>query len=303
MGFNELSGISSQKLSRTDAEQSILRAIQALEVELREETDSERKHELREQIAELRSALVSVHGPSYSRLEEENRKLKKELAEAKKMLSRALDENRLLRKGQRVLSDVAETAEEKMPKFKLYALLLEKYSDIINEFEKKTVGEIKGLVDAENLSVQSMVAEFKPENYLFEKNYLAAARKVFEFVSREFTFVKADLDLNFWLSPKEILAEKIGDDEDLAVFLCSLLRALGDEKAEVVIAELDNLSTHAFVITEFNGRFFILDPSQRHSFDAFSGEKARVLASYSFNDSKIKRFLYKFNNKNYEQFI
>ena len=77
--------------------------------------------------------------------------------------------------------------------------------------------------------------------------------------------------------------------EDLAVFLCSLLLALGDENAAVIIAELDSLRTHAFVATELQGKFFILDPSQKHGFQEFSGPKEEALKKYSFNGAKIKR--------------
>ena len=82
-----------------------------------------------------------------------------------------------------------------------------------------------------------------------------------------------------------------------------MLFALGDEKAAVIIAELDNLRTHAFVATEFNQKFYIFDASQKHGFTDFSGIKEDVLKKYSFKGAKIKRFLYKFNNETYEQFM
>jgi len=65
---------------------------------------------------------------------------------------------------------------------------------------------------------------------------------------------------------------------------------------------MENLTTHAFVITEFNFKFFLFDPSQKNSFDEFSGKKEEVLEKYSFKESKIKRFLYRFNALEYEQF-
>ena len=89
----------------------------------------------------------------------------------------------------------------------------------------------------------------------------------------------------------------------MAVFLCSLLFALGDTNAAVIIAELNSLKTHAFVATEFQQKFMVLDPSQKHEFPKFSGTKEEALQKYSFNGAKIKRFLYKFNNSTYEQFM
>ena len=186
---------------------------------------------------------------------------------------------------------------------RLFRMLLEKYADIINEREKRTIGEIKAMVSGDDLTIQSALEQIRPEGFEFEKNYAEAAKKAFAFVCGEIRFVRPKLSLNYWLTPAEIMSERLGDDEDLAVFLCSLLAGLGDEKAEVVIAELDNLETHAFAITEISGKFFLFDPSQKHEFEKFSGEKEKVLAEYSCNGAKIKGFLYKFNSKNYEQFI
>ena len=203
--------------------------------------------------------------------------------------------------------DPAQAADseqkEKAGQCRLYRLLLEKYAGLISEKEKKTIGEIKALVNAEDLTIQSIASDFKPEGYAFPKGYEQAAQNALDFVKKEICFVEPEINLNYWLSPKEIFSSRIGDDEDLAVFLCSLLYALGDEKASVIISELDSLRTHAFVATEFSEKFFILDPSQKHGLHDFSGTKEESLKKYSFKGAKIKRFLYKFNRTAYEQFM
>jgi hypothetical protein len=195
------------------------------------------------------------------------------------------------------------SAREKLLKCRLYSVLLEKYAETINEKERRTIGEIKALVNKEDLTIQSILADLKPDGYSFPQKYLEAVQKALSFVQKEISYVEPDLNLNYWLSPKEIFSSKVGDDEDLSVFLCSLLFALGDENASVIIAELDSLRTHAFASTEFSGKFFILDPSQNHGFQDFSGTKEEALQKYSFMGAKIKKFLYKFNNSTYEQFI
>jgi len=192
---------------------------------------------------------------------------------------------------------------EKLMQCKLYRLLLEKYADLINERERRTIGEIKALINAEDLTIQSILGDFKKQDYSFEKDYLAAAENVFRFVQKKIYYVEPEINLNYWLSAKEIFSSKVGDDEDLAVFLCSLLFALGDTKAAVVIAELSNLKTHAFVVTQFQEKFFLLDASQKHGFYDFFGKKEEALQKYVFNGAKIKRFLYKFNHDIYEQFM
>lgn len=76
-----------------------------------------------------------------------------------------------------------------------------------------------------------------------------------------------------------------------------------DEKAEVIIAELDNLRTHSFVITELNGEFLLLDPTQEMEFEKYRGTKIEVIKNYEYQKQKIKRFLYRFNSTKYEQFL
>ncbi len=196
----------------------------------------------------------------------------------------------------------SEEAQKKL-QLRLCRFLLLKYSDLINESERRTIGEIKGLVNSDDLTIQSILADLKPENFSFEKDFLQAAEKIFDFVSSEINFVELDVNLNYWLSPKEIFSEKIADDEDTAIFLCSLLFGLGDEKAFVAVAELDNMQTHAFLITEFQNNFLILDPCQKHQFKKFFGNRDNVLMDYSFKGAKIKQFLYKFNHSTYEQFV
>ena len=186
---------------------------------------------------------------------------------------------------------------------RLCKYLLEKYADIINDREKRTIGEIKALVDGNDLTIQSFVEDFKKTNYSFTENYESALRQVFDFIKKEINFVDAELNINYWLTPREILEVKVADDEDLAVFLCATMKSLGDEKAEVIIAELDNLKTHAFVLTDLNNESLLLDPAQEHAYEDYRGAKAELIKKYSFQKQKIKRFLYRFNSQKYEQFL
>ncbi len=188
-------------------------------------------------------------------------------------------------------------------KCRLYKLLLEKYAELINDGEKRTIGEIKALVDAEDLTIQSILGDLKPSDYSFESKYEEAAEKAFKFVTTEIAFVDPEINVNYWLSPTEIFSAKVADDEDLAVFLSTILLALKDKKAAIIICELENLKTHAVVTTELNGKFLLLDPSQKHEFKQFHGEMEEILGRYKFQGAKIKRFLYKFNSEVYEQFM
>jgi len=274
---------------KSAAEQVLLKNLQALEAELNETTSLKRKDELLQQISLLKEQLIRLQGPEYSVLQRENKELKARLS--------GPEGNPAARPG------AGPEAPDLQKRLRLYALLLKKYAAVVNAAERKTVGEVKALVNKDDLTVDSFVSQFKREGYSFDAHYLAVAEQVFNAIVKDIDFVKADVELNFWLSPAEIVRERVADDEDLAVFLCSCLYALGDEKAEVVIAELENLSTHAFVVTYYGTQFLLLDPTQRIPFNRFLGDKKRVLREYAFEGSPLKKFLYKFNAKDYEQFL
>lgn len=182
-------------------------------------------------------------------------------------------------------------------------MLLDKYAGLINEKEQRTVGEIKGLINPDDLSVQNMVARFRPETYQFQKDFLFTAQQIVEFLTHEIKYVPNDLSINFWLSPTEILTNKVSDDEDLAVLVCTCLAALGDEKAAVYVMELEDMRTHAVVMTEVNEKTLLLDPSTGHGFFKYYGEKSYVFKKYQFEGKKVKRALYRFNRETYEQFF
>lgn len=185
---------------------------------------------------------------------------------------------------------------------RLMRLIIQRYAEHINEKEKKTVGEIKAMINKDDLTISSLASQFMGDNYLFSENYSVACKKAFEFVRDNIEDFELDIGISYWLSPKEIISEKIADDEDKAIFLCSLLYCLGDQSAEVVIVELESSLPHAFVATTVNGEFVILDPSQKVDFGSFVGLKEEVLAKYSYKGQKIRKFLFKFNKSNYEQF-
>lgn len=193
--------------------------------------------------------------------------------------------------------------DEKTKELTLSKFLLQKYSDQINQREQRTIGEIKALVDGTDLTIQNIVTEFKDSTYEFNENYEEILTKVFNFIKDELEFVETNFGVNYWLSANEVMQIKVVDDEDFAVFTCSCMRALGDIKAEVIIAELDDFKTHAFVSTTIGEKFLILDPAQKHEFNAFFDTKTNVIRNYKFNEAHIKRFLYRFNYDKYEQFL
>ncbi len=296
--FEGLSSPHSDRLSKTSAEQSILRNIYELERELRENEDIERDKSLQEQISLLKEQLNTLQGPSRKELAEENNSLKNEVSELRKKTREFAEKCETLTQGQSTIITSRVQNENR-----LYRLLLKKYARLINESEKKTVGEVKAQVTKDDLSLHSLVEDLKPKEYSYEKNYIQAASNILRYITAEIDFVSSNTGVNFWLSPKEILEEKVADDEDLAVFYCSALYSLGDDNAEVLVVELDSLQSHAVVSTHYKGTFYLIDPSQKTLFDAFCGTKHDALSKYAFRGAKVRRLLYRFNHSNYEQFL
>lgn len=284
----------------TVKEQKLWKQIQELKQE------QEEKPELKQKIEQLECELSAIQGKDINAIEAENITLRKKALNFEKELQELRKRYSELRKIFGSLEPNSQTRDnesELLKETKLAKLLLRKYSNAINEKEAKTVGEIKSLINKEDLTIQAIIQDLKPENYKLEEHYMQTAEKVLNYLTEEIQYTKADFGINFWLEPKEILEAGISDDEDLAVLLCNLLYALGDEKAEVAITELDNLTTHAIVITEFKEKTYFLDPSQKSSFAKYSGNAEKVLKEFEFKGAKIRRFLYKFNSEKYEQFI
>jgi hypothetical protein len=270
-------------LDRPRAELIIYRNIESLKKELETEKNTQKKREIEEQISQLTAQLEMLSGPSPEELLKEVQELRKKNTE--------------LEQKKNMTNQEQNTPETENKLLDLYTLLLGKYSEIINDFEKKTVGELKELVNPNELTIQSLIPQFTGNNYH------TRAKQAYEYVQKEITFVKSKIKINFWLTPREIMKHKIGDDEDQAVFLCTLLHALEDTKAEIILTEMTDHTSHAFVMTEINEKTYILDPTQNTNFDEYSGTKKNALEKYEFKKAKIKRFLYKFNNQKYEQFI
>ncbi len=181
--------------------------------------------------------------------------------------------------------------------------LLKKYSSLITEKEEKSISDLKLLINPEDPEVKKLREKFITSKYSFEENYLESLKKIHNHLLENIREAKLDFPLTFWLSTNEMLKWGLADDEDLAIFLCSLMLSLGDKKAMVYIVELSNLETRALVFTEYKNTFFILDPFQKESLDRFKGERDSVIASYAFGENRINRPLFAFNRDEYKSFI
>jgi len=187
-------------------------------------------------------------------------------------------------------------AEALKRRISLYRKILDRYKDIIEKSESKTLAEMKGLIDPENPSIRSLreriASEFRP--YIFEKDFEKAAQKAFEFMRDE--VANEQMPIDFWLSSQDVLELRAADEMDKSVFLCSLLASLENDSARVAVAS--DHKAHSFVIFEWKGSFHLFDPVHDVR---MSGEKDLVLEEHrkKFGWKKIE---YEFNSRSYQEF-
>ncbi len=174
-------------------------------------------------------------------------------------------------------------------RLRLYSLIIERYRDKIEEGEQKTVSDLKGMVQPHDPKVakirDSITEQFHP--YVYEENFLSAAKMAFEFVC---SFRTMSAPLPFWLGFADMEELMAGDEMDKSLLLCSLLRSLGSENSKVFVTD----SRNSYVLFQFSGKSFVADHSQKGLLEKESGAEA-----LSCLKGKI---MYSFNDKEYEDF-
>lgn len=179
--------------------------------------------------------------------------------------------------------------EEKETTIRLYRMIIDRYRDIIEERETKSVLDLQRMVQPREESVikirDSLTEGFHP--YVYEENFLSAAQAALIMVS---SFRTVSSPVSFWLSLQEIQEIAAGEEIDKSIFLCSVLRSLGSENAKVFVTDPKS----SYVLFQFSGKSFIADHNQGLLLEKASGAEAL---------SSLKgKLLYAFNDKEYEDF-
>ena len=172
---------------------------------------------------------------------------------------------------------------------RLLEMVINRYRELIEEKEKKSISDLKLLVRPNDETVQKkkeeIIAGVRP--YIYNQNFLKAAELCHKAVREIRTY---NTPINFWLTPKEMMDLKGGDPMDKALFLCSLLIALENPEVHVIIGM--NKGIKVAVGFMFNNEFHILDPISSIS---AKGEKAKIIDEWFRDDRKV----YEFNDRNY----
>ena len=191
--------------------------------------------------------------------------------------------------------DEAEECGALKQRLALYKRIIERYKELIETSEFKSIPELRSLVTPEHKAVlqvrDSLISEFRP--YIYDRDFLSAAEKAYEFCRTE---IKNEfLPVDFWLSPDDIIQLKAADEMDKAIFLCSLLLSLEDSTAKVVVVAEERMR-HAVVTFEHGEKFYLLDPAH----ELFvSGKKEEIAESYITKGAE--RQVYEFNNLEYNE--
>ncbi|MEM2963431.1 MAG: hypothetical protein QXW70_03370 [Candidatus Anstonellales archaeon] len=170
----------------------------------------------------------------------------------------------------------------------IYKKIIERYAEIIEESEAKSISELKGLVNTEDGKIKEIVSEIKKkyDDYNYERDFTNAAYEAVLFVSKIRT---VSLPVNFWLSFSEIVEIGEADQMDKGILLCAILRALGSPNAAVFLSEAKNV----YVLWNVDDVFYLFD-AESNGLDTGREEeiKAKMGSSllYSFNDKEYRDF-------------
>jgi hypothetical protein len=176
-------------------------------------------------------------------------------------------------------------------KLKIYEMMVERYREYIERSEAKTITDLKSLVRPNDEVVQQkkeeLIQNIRP--YVYDQNFLAAAELVHKFIREIRTY---SIAVDFWLTSKEMMDLKGGDPMDKAVFMCSLIIAIENPDAYVIVGV--DKGIRVAVGFMFNNEFHIMDPtSSAHA----KGDKEKIIEEWFKGDKKV----YEFNDRDYSE--
>ncbi|MDD3178130.1 MAG: hypothetical protein PHR26_01295 [Candidatus ainarchaeum sp.] len=236
---------------------------------------------------ELRFNNIKIKG-NLSELENENKIYKEKINELEGFIKK-------ISESENINIDESQKAREK------YMInVINKYKEIINEKERKTISEMKNRINPTDISIKSIINKFSPIGYNYEKEYLKTLKKIYNYLNSEIEIVDNNLGILFWIDFSKILTEKICDQQNASVLLCSIMDGLKDDFATIEVVLLDNEKIHTFVKTKYKNMNYIFDLTQKVPFDTYKNEDdKKLLEEYKFKKYKIIRRIYSYNKYNY----
>jgi len=196
--------------------------------------------------------------------------------------------------------DSASSTEEKLQRaivqLAAYRKIIEKYAEQINSFEVKSVPELKNLINPSEAAVkkvkENLLNQFQKKSgrEYGEQDKPRVAIAAFHFIS-SLRVIGADLPVSYWAA----------DAFDRAIFLCSLLNALGCADSKIHVLEVEGGLRHPVVITKIAENHYLFDAMPPSRFIKASNQQG-LLAAYEINGKKYTRSLFEFSAASYEEF-
>ncbi len=182
-----------------------------------------------------------------------------------------------------------ETNEDDELRLSLYKLIIDRYRDKIEEYETRTVVDLKGMIQPHNEKIKEILDSIKEDfhPYVYDEHFLQASKTCYSYVS---SFKTLSMPVSFWLDFSDMQKLRAGDEIDKSIMLCSLLRSLGSENAKVFVTD----TKKSYVLFQFAGKSYVAGHSQKELSEKETGEAAL--------EALNGKILYSFNDKEYEDF-
>ncbi|MEM4202791.1 MAG: hypothetical protein QW153_02345 [Candidatus Bilamarchaeaceae archaeon] len=114
----------------------------------------------------------------------------------------------------------------------IYLLMLNRYKELINEKETKTITEIRKMTEPNKPFLNHLLKRIIPEWPTIGQ--LEAINRIIGYFR---TIETCEFSLTFWLKPEEIDEIRAADSPNKALLFVALLRSLGVENAKVYITK------------------------------------------------------------------
>ncbi|GEM_PF-2686553 len=272
--------------------------------------------------------LVGSDDSDYSmKLEERNMEMDEKVAAlnrkimdmTERMVKAENERDELRRKGGKSLENKSEKSQEQIAEMQqrldsmkqkmdeyyhttqLFHVLIDRYGEFISKNEVKTVQDLKQLVQPNNSHVKDIVQDItkKFANYDPKQHISRAAELAYNRLDEIHSVPTVGTD--FWMTITEMVKNKVADYEDKAIFLCSILRALGGD-ATVLMATMSDGSNRPLVLLKTAKGHILLDPNKKHQFTKYQGTRDWLIKNYAVDGKQITRVLYEFNDREYKEF-
>lgn len=184
----------------------------------------------------------------------------------------------------------------------IYKALLDRYEEVIQLHEEKTIPELKALVDPNDAAVLALKQDLLTSlglQELSEYDFEPFVDKASAFL-RSLAHADSELPFTFWLKPANVLSLKAGDAMDKAILACSLFLSVGIA-SRIRVLELSSGLKLPVVLCSFSNRVVLVDCAGFRK-PSFGLNDDSVVSSYDFEGAKARKSVYEFNNEEYSDF-